>query len=358
MINRQFPRNFRDLFDLFRFYRPELGLPALLSDMDLEGLTATDVYRAVHGRLPETPEMALAHERMGILQLFEVALRSKEFQNHLVPRFLAAYPEKRCLSFIHVPKSAGSDLSAHLITRFPSLRTTIIDPDLTSPADFFSAVKDVVLESALCEHVYIHGHNRLETYVRWGAARPGDELFTTVREPVALVVSQVNYVLTRMASTAQPIGPDTAGWRGVFEVDDPGRLENRAEVLRLASVILRNQGVVPPNNTCHFLGDGTTGGALAAMARHNVEVTDLQRYPRWLKERWMVRDTSTRVNASRAYVTLQDFSPEDRLYIHAITDQDQALHAHVGRRLDATGAASLRGGDLMDRAARPAQTAA
>ena len=329
MINRQFPRNFRDLFDLFRFYRPELGLPALLSDMDLEGLTATDVYRAVHGRLPETPEMALAHERMGILQLFEVALRSKEFQNHLVPRFLAAYPEKRCLSFIHVPKSAGSDLSAHLITRFPSLRTTIIDPDLTSPADFFSAVKDVVLESALCEHVYIHGHNRLETYVRWGAARPGDELFTTVREPVALVVSQVNYVLTRMASTAHPIGPDTAGWRGVFEVDDPGRLENRAEVL-----------------------------PLAAMARHNVEVTDLQRYPRWLKERWMVRDTSTRVNASRAYVTLQDFSPEDRLYIHAITDQDQALHAHVGRRLDATGAASLRGGDLMDRAARPAQTAA
>ncbi|MBN8898302.1 MAG: hypothetical protein J0H35_08970 [Rhodospirillales bacterium] len=224
MNERQFPRDLRALF--------ELGLQALLMDVDLTGLTATDVYRACHGRVPETPEMASAHERMGIRRLFEVALRSREFRTLFVPRFIAAYPEKRCLSFIHVPKSAGSDLSAHLITRFPSLRTTIIDPDLGSEAAFFAAVKDIVLESAVSEHVYIHGHNTLETYARWGAARPQDHLFTTIREPISLLVSQVNYVLTRMASPETPMAPDTAGWRSIFGVDDPARLEDRGEVLR------------------------------------------------------------------------------------------------------------------------------
>ncbi|MBN8875050.1 MAG: hypothetical protein J0H67_19610 [Rhodospirillales bacterium] len=351
MNERQFPRDLRALFDLFRFYRPELGLQALLMDVDLTGLTATDVYRACHGRVPETPEMASAHERMGIRRLFEVALRSREFRTLFVPRFIAAYPEKRCLSFIHVPKSAGSDLSAHLITRFPSLRTTIIDPDLGSEAAFFAAVKDIVLESAVSEHVYIHGHNTLETYARWGAARPQDHLFTTIREPISLLVSQVNYVLTRMASPETPMAPDTAGWRSIFGVDDPARLEDRGEVLRLAATILRDQGVVPADNTCRFLGDGTAEGAIAAMVRHDVEITDLRRYPLWSQQRWAVRDTSTRANASRPYVRLEDFSPEDRSHMHAITAQDQVLHAYVARRLDATGQASLRGAALRDRPA-------
>lgn len=53
MSTRHFPRNTRDVFDLFRFYREELGVKALLTDIETDGLSLRDVYRACHGRDPE-----------------------------------------------------------------------------------------------------------------------------------------------------------------------------------------------------------------------------------------------------------------------------------------------------------------
>src|SRR5690349_20055299 len=171
MTPPNFPTDFRSVFDLFRFYRPELGVQALLTDVDLEGVTARDVYHACHGREPENEEAATSHERHSIPDLFERAIRSREFQTGLVERFVKAFPEKNCLSFVHVPKSAGSDLSTHLITRYPSLRTTVIDPGLTDRKAFYQAIKELVLEASTSNAIYIHGHNTLSDYVRWGAAR-------------------------------------------------------------------------------------------------------------------------------------------------------------------------------------------
>ncbi|MBS0644377.1 MAG: hypothetical protein JSS43_31310 [Proteobacteria bacterium] len=340
-----FPQNFRDVFALFRFYREELGVQALLTDIDVDGLTARDVYRACHGREPENESAASSHERHTIPDLFERAIRSFEFQNNLVERFIAAYPEKRCLSFVHVPKSAGSDLSTHLITRYPSLRTTIIDPGLTGRRAFYQSLKELALEASVSDSIYIHGHNELKTYVKWGVARPQDHVFTTIRDPVSLTVSQVNYVLTRMRSVADPLPHDTAGWRKLFGVDDPEMLDSPQEVQRLAHRILRDPGVVPPDNTCHFLGHGDRDSAIEAMIEYNVEITDLRRYTAWLKERWEVRHL-TRMNASKPFMRLEDFAAEDTDYIHETTRHDKALYDHIAGRLDDTGATSLRGREI------------
>lgn len=341
-----FPRNFREVFELFKFYREELGVQALLTDIDLDGITASDVYKACHGRPPEDEAAASGHLRHSIPDLFERAIRSREFQTSLVARFVAAYPEKKCLSFVHVPKSAGSDLSTHMITRHPSLRTTIIDPGLTERKLFYRSLKELVLECSVSDCVYIHGHNELKTYVEWGVARPQDHVFTIIREPIALVVSQVNYVLTRMRADGSPLPHDTAGWRKVFNVTDTAILESPQEVRYLAHRILREQGVVPPNNTCHFLGEGDMQSALEAMARYNVEITDLRRYESWLQTRWQVRH-QTRMNASKSFMKLDDFDADDLDYMRSITNEDQRLYEHISRRLDATGKLSLRGEEVM-----------
>jgi hypothetical protein len=341
-----FPRNTRQVFDLFKFYREELGVQALLTDIDIDGLTARDVYRACHGRDPEDENAASSHERHTIPDLFERAIRSFEFQNLLVPRFIAAHPEKKCLSFVHVPKSAGSDLSTHLITRYPSLRTTIIDPNLTNRKSFYRSIKDIALESSISDYVYIHGHNELKTYIKWGVARPQDHVFTIIRDPIQLIVSQVNYVLTRIASDAQPPAPDTVGWRRVFEVSDTEILESPEEVRRLAHRILRDTGVVPPENTCHFLGEGDKDSVIGALVDYNVEITDLRRYTAWLKERWQVRHL-TRMNASRTYMKLTDFDSADTDYMREVTRQDQALYDFISERLDSAGTTSLRGSQVV-----------
>ncbi len=102
---------------------------------------------------------------MPIPQLFEGALSSREFQTSLVSHFIKAYPEKQCLCFIHVPKSAGTDLSAHLSARYPSLLTSALNPADTGPTEFFRSIKDLILESRPYDQIYIHGHTRLGTFV-------------------------------------------------------------------------------------------------------------------------------------------------------------------------------------------------
>ena len=260
-------------------------------------------------------------------------------------RFIAAFPEKKCLSFVHVPKSAGSDLSTHMITRYPSLRTTIIDPGLTDRTRFYRSLKDLVLETSISDYIYIHGHNELRTYVYWGVARPQDHVFTTIRDPIPPIISQVNYVLTRMKADADPLPHDTAGWRKIFNVSDAPALNSPHEVQRLGRAVLRDKGVVPANNTCHFLGEGDKQSALDALIAHNVEITDLRRYSSWLQSRWDVRKP-TRMNASKTFMRLEDFDAEDIDYMHSITGEDQALYEFISGRLDSTGGVSLRGQEV------------
>jgi hypothetical protein len=233
-----------------------------------------------------------------------------------------------------------------LITRYPSLRTTIADPELTDVVTFHKNLKNLVLEAGTSEYIYLHGHNHLRTYAEWGAARPQDHVFTTVRDPVDLIISQINYVLTRMASDETPLPHDTGGWRAEFDVHDVSILESKAEVVRLAQQILRHTGVVPINNTCAFLGNGTSADALERLAIYDVEITDLRRYPQWIRDRWQIHH-QTRMNPSRRFVTLADFAPADIEYINSITHEDQLFFRHISDRLDGTGKSSLRGTEAL-----------
>jgi hypothetical protein len=283
---------------------------------------------------------------MTIPALFERALRSREFQSSFVQRFVRSFPEKHCLCFVHIPKCAGTDLSFHLKVRFPALLTAKVNPLETTQLAFFRAVKDLVLESYLSDCIYIHGHTTLKTYAAWGVARPQDHIFTILRDPIAAMISQVNYVVTRMMAEDGPSpAADAMEWRNHFGVNDRSILRSPADLRRVWRQILRDPGVVPPNNACQYLGEGDRDSAIAAMVKYNVEVTDVPRYRGWLASRWQVRNF-THHNRSRTFMLLDDLDADDIGYIRASTIQDQALYDYVASRLDHCGQTSLRGREL------------
>ncbi len=319
------PTTMRETFNQFRFYRRELEGAGLFIDVDFSHCTARQVFYACHGRAPGSLHEALAHERFTPRELFVAAVSSGEFQNKLVARFLAAYPEKRRLIFVHIPKCAGSDVSTHLFGRYASLNTKIVDQTITNIPELHGAIKDISLEILVSDQIYVHGHTHLQTYVDWGALRYDDDVFTTIRRPVDLIISQVNYVLTRIFSDESPIPHDTHGWREEFKITNLHDYRDAPAVRRLASTILRNNGVVPENVICRYIGDGTYKNSVERLAIHNVEITNLENYHLWLKERWGI-STFTRMNESKKFISLNDFNDEDQKYLAHTTHEDQKLY--------------------------------
>lgn len=341
------PTKMRDLFIGFRFYRGELGLSGLFLDNDFSNCTARQVLYACHGRAPSTVQEAFAHRRFTGRELFVAAVSSGEFQSKFAERFLESFPEKSRLVFVHIPKCAGSDLSTHLIGRFASLNTKVVDRSITSIPELHNSIKSLSLEILAADKIYIHGHTHLQTYVDWGALRYDDDVFTTIRQPTDLIISQVNYVLTRIFSDEDPIPHDTKGWREEFEIKNLNQYNDIESKRKLASKILRNRGVVPDNVICRYLGNGTSARALENIAIHNVEITNLEKYHSWLKERWGI-GSFTRMNESIKYISINDFGDNDKTYLNSIISEDQIFYDTIKKRLDETGKSSLRGLEAFD----------
>lgn len=339
----------RDTFELFRFYRPDVGLRRLLEDAGITDMSPRQIYHAVHDRAPDTMEAALPSAGYDAVSRFIAALSSREFQVLLAGRLLDAFPEKRRLFFVHIPKTAGVDLAARLIGRYASFNTNLLNPELTpKPEMLFLAIKHVVLEMAVSDTIFISGHTELAKYQFWGGngIRYQDAVFTVVREPLEQIISQVNYVIGRMFSDQQPIRPDTAGWRREFGVTPANMEEMSEKVLPLARRILRNQGVVVPNVICRYLGGGSYETAVTRTVGHDLEVVELKQLDAWSEQRWGAIQKQ-RLNVSRKYISRQDLSPDDLAHARSIVEEDQRYYADVVAALERSGGLSIKGSQIV-----------
>lgn len=283
------------------------------------------------------------------IDTFIAALSSLEFQQNLGAHLVRSYPEKRRLYFVHIPKTAGVDLATHLISRFPSLSTTLLDQTLTpAPEQLFLAIKHIVLEMAHSDTVFITGHTPLGTYQSWNGngIRFLDDIFTVVRQPLDQILSQVNYTLTRIFSDECPVMADTAGWRKEFEVFDVGHSPSREAVLQLARRILRHQGVVVPNVICEFLGGGSYEQSLAQTVAHDLEVIELNHLDSWSENKWNIMNRS-RLNTSKKFVSADDFSADDMEYAHSIIQDDLRYYGLVMKAYERHGGTAVKGIQLV-----------
>jgi hypothetical protein len=343
------PADLRATFEMFRFYRPEVGLEALLQDANVDRISPRQLYHAVHNRPPDTIEGALKPGNYRPIDTFIAALSSVEFQQNLAAHLLQSFSEKRRLFFVHIPKTAGVDLATHLISRYPSISTTLLDRQLTPDRNkIFLAIKHIVLEMACSDTIFISGHTHLGRYQTWAGngIRFRDSVFTIVREPLEQIVSQINYTLGRIFSNEDPIPPDTAGWRKLFAVEDPDPGMSRPNLLRLAKRILHEPGVVVPNVICTFLGGGSCERALAQTVAHDLEVVEMKRLDRWAEEKWNVTHRTKR-NSSEKFVSLEDFSAMDMEYIHEIIQEDTQYYQLVLSAYERHGTTAVKGSQLL-----------
>jgi hypothetical protein len=344
------PTNLRETFELFRFYRPDVGIKRLIQDTGIAGMTPRQIYQAVHARSPDTLEAAVQSSNYDATASFIAALSSVEFQQNLAAHFLRAFPEKRRLFFVHIPKTAGVDVATRLISRFPSINTNLLNRALTPrTADILLAVKHIVLEMECSDTVFISGHTHLTTYQNWtgNGIRLEDDVFTVVREPMSRILSQVNYVIGRIFAEQTPQQPDTLGWRKEFNVTDLSTRESPEKIFELGRRILRNRGVVVPDIMCEFIGGSNYESALTKTVAHNVEVIDLKQLDAWTEERWGVHD-KTRLNTSEKLLSIKDFPAEDIAYARGIVHEDMKYYERVLAATDRYGGTSIRGAQIID----------
>jgi hypothetical protein len=337
------------MFDLFRFYRPEVRIEHLFKDAGVALLSPRQVYHAVHNRPPDSLGTALPPTNYDAVGVFLAALSSLEFQENLAAHLLRSFPEKRRLFFVHIPKTAGVDLANHLICRYPSISTTLLDRTLTPATEqLFLAIKHIVLELACSDTIFVSGHTPLGTYQSWGGngIRYQDHVFTVIREPLEQIVSQINYTLTRIFSDETPIPPDTAGWRHEFAVSNPVPRPSRDAMVQLARRILRHKGVVVPNVICAFLGGGSCAEAIVQTVAHDLEVIDLKRLDSWCEQTWNITER-TRLNSSEKFVSLHDLSTDDLDYARGIVQEDMRYYQGVMAAYERHGGTSVRGSQVV-----------
>jgi hypothetical protein len=343
------PANLRATFELFKFYRPEVGLVQLLTDAGVARLSPRQIYHAVHDRPPDSLQVALPPPtNYDAVNVFVAALSSLEFQENFAARLLQAFPKKRRLFFVHIPKTAGVDLARHLISRYPSISTTLLDRTLTPTSEqIFLAIKHIVLELLCSDTIFISGHTTLGGYQAWGGngIRCQDHVFTVVREPLEQIVSQVNYTLTRIFSEEIPAPADTAGWRREFAVTEMLPQLSREDVVQLARRILRHPGVVVPNAICTFLG-GSYERSIAQTVAHDLEVVEMKRLDAWAEQTWDITEKTKR-NSSTKFVSMEDFSSDDQDYAHSIVQEDLRYYDGVMAAYERHGGTSVRGSQLV-----------
>jgi 23S rRNA U2552 (ribose-2'-O)-methylase RlmE/FtsJ len=238
-------------------------------------------------------------------------------QPSIVEKLLAAHPDKDRLVFVHIPKCAGTDLSANLVKLYPAaIHHTLSHPAWTPPSALQTAVNTIEATIAQSDHILVHGHIRLRWVMNRKIARPDDRLFTVVREPSESLLSQVNYFTNRLVKDPRGERPDTKRWLSTLEVADVVGWS----APDVAAIAVR---LIIKNPMCNCLGDGTAESALTLIRVSNIEISDTSRYKQWAEASWGVPFT-TRFNVSRKVV---EEMPQE--IVASACEQDIKLYAAI-----------------------------
>jgi len=340
-----FPNEAQKLFTSFSFYQPLVGLASVLDNFDFTDVDLRDISCSVLGRDPESWLQTAASDYPPS-QFLKEALECEEFQQNIVRLILNAYPEKRRLIHIHIPKCAGTHLRARLEVKYPTVCRALEAAIWTPKPLLFETLHDIAISIPLCDAIFVHGHTSIPWYLEHKLCRPSDFVFTVVRNPLEIVVSQVNYVVTRFLEDPGFLDPDTSEWSGLLGLTPTEFDRSPKGLANLARRILRKPSVLTRNPLCEYLGDGNVESALNAIVRANIEITDVSRYDLWFEQKFAIA-TGVRENVSQKILKLSELELEDIKVLQDLTnDQDKRLYEIISAALDRSGALSVQGAEL------------
>jgi hypothetical protein len=342
MIKHRIPETITDMIKLCRFFDQERGIESILNHVDWADITPAQVYSAVLNRLPESRQVAVRRAGYSSRDHFEVVLNSREFQENMISLLTSAFPSKRRLVFIHIPRTAGTDLEGNLEQRYPNIHHKVTVPEDIEKSELFSCLKAFAEDIDLSEAIFISGHIELRWYCDHRICRFGDHLFTIVRDPMDLWVSWVNYVVMVVLAPENDGRPDKKRWMAMLGIEAlPSSIDDNYRKL-LATKVIRTESIVGRNILCSYLGAGTADSALEMLARCSVEITTIELYPEWLQHSWGVRTTTRRMQ-SATIITKHTLSQEDYDYLYERSGEDQILYGRITDSLAASGNLSVNG---------------
>ncbi len=336
------------MVNLFALYQQETGLFPLLSRLDYRDRGPAETWYSVFGQaIPaELYNLAIAAPYSARDDL-HACLTSDGFQRNIVPTVLRAFPEKQRLIFVHVPKCAGTHLTVHLKQLYPSLDQGMAIPHWTPRHELFRRLSWFARLLPLYDAIFVSGHTQLRFYAEQGLLRPSDRVFTVLRDPVDILISQLNYVLTRMTadSSSCSLGQDTREWLQMLGLEFPDDPTDPAWLERVATKAVRHPNIIPKNPICYWLGQWTAETALSLLRLNSVEITETSRFDLWMKQSWGV-ESGRRFNESRAFFTRNSLPPPLLDQIRNKVSEDWTLYARVAEALDRSGTSSINGRSL------------
>ena len=332
------PVNARQTILAFALYNAEKGLPSVIDRIDFAGVTRRQIYFNTLGRAPSAAVVADGpnfNARLATAQ----ALQGDEFQLRLREIVLNAFPEKRRLIFVHVPKCAGTDLQTTLERHNPSLNQHLCQPEMTSRPMLFEHLQRFAVGIALSESIAVCGHQSLRWYLDRGLIRFEDDVFTSVRHPRDILYSYVSFILTRAVENIGRERRDVSLWLSEIglksiEPDPPS-----GYLAELGRQLLR---VRKPNIICNYLGTGTAISAFDAIRQSDIEITDVSRYSAWRRGKFGF-EPAQRVNPSKPLFTPEIATKADRELVDEMIGEDMILYDAIQKKLAAQEGLSIRG---------------
>lgn len=335
------PKIPRDIFRALMAFRPEAGLFSLLDRIDFDDCTSDEVLFSVFGgRSVQLPNgWRQDNNRETLNQL----LVSDAFRKNLIWLFAEAFPEKRRDVFIHIPKCAGSDLTLHLLRRFPGLGESLRKVQTTPLETLLEVAGQVARDIRYASSFLIYGHHSLSEILAAEVLRPIDRAFTILRDPMSATISAINYILTRIRAdlTRGEFLADSKGWLSALGLSDNPRELDENLLDELVPSLIRNRDVVSPNPMCRFLGGGAAEDVLERLRSARVEVTTTTYYEAWREQRWGVV-AKTRTNKSHPFLRQDMLTREQYSVLQDITFEDIKLYDEISRRIDLQGLTSVR----------------
>lgn len=343
------PRTTREVFHLLAQFDRDAGLDDLLSRVDFTGIGPAEISQVVMGRPLRDRRQGIAPAGFDVRAAFKQALLSEEFRTRILPAFLQSFPELTRDVFIHVPKCAGTDLAMNLGRRQMPLPSVMESPGWLSDDEFLSVLGGLARALVFHKRIFVYGHMEFGTYLDRCGLRPGDKVFSIIRDPIALMVSQANYAIGRLRQDPTGRDPDTVvtlnhlGLAGGLPNNIPDR-----DLKDLVVQALLHPAVAFANQACRHLSNSKAlsfEAAIDMIIANDVEVTTTERYNRWLRERWGIPH-SARHNRSEQLLTLHEAR---RFYAAAMfeaTGEDQKLYDLITWGLEKTDSAAITGQQL------------
>lgn len=249
----------------------------------------------------------------------------QEFQKNILSTVLKMFPDKRRLLFVHIPKTAGTDLATHLRKRYPWLAGKLSRPSETTREKLYEHLGDFLASLAKSDAIFVEGHLRLRFYLRNDLYRPQDSLFTIVRDPRDLVLSYCNYIVRRFMDDPGISKPDTIIWSNKLKLSALDNYDPRELVIRVFE-----SDIIKPNYLCTFLGDGTAESAKEALRQHPIEIVDIADYNTWRAQRWGII-ADTQLNRTAPLIRRSDLTAAHANRLERLCGEDWLLYDAIKR---------------------------